>query len=148
MNYDELERLVGLRNSGALTEAEFNQQKAIVIASSEHAGRPAADPETAIFGEQEPDDHMISAANQNINDGSLMRVSGILLILIGVLIDLVAFSMTTTASFSDTLNIGLLNDQSNLIVAGTLMAVCGTILLSAGSIIREMNASRIFNSIL
>lgn len=142
MNYDELERLVGLRNSGALTEAEFNEQKAILIGSSQKSGKPFADPETALFSEHGQDNQQILTGAQNTNDGSSMRLSGVLLMVFGTLIAWVAFSMRTTAILSETLNIGLLNDQNNLVIAGTQIAVCGTILFSVGCVIRELNASR------
>lgn len=37
---DELQKLVALRDAGALTEAEFQQQKARVMASDAGAGAP------------------------------------------------------------------------------------------------------------
>lgn len=75
------------------------------------------------------------------NNASPMRISGIVMMGLGLLFALAGFAMETTAEFSSTLNIGLLNDQSNRILFGGFTAVVGAILFAAGSIIRELRPS-------
>lgn len=76
---------------------------------------------------------------KNDNKGKLTKVAGGTLLCLGALIVLSGFAMTTTAEYSDTLNIGLLNDQSNRVISGGLMAVCGAIFFAAGLILEEMS---------
>lgn len=71
-------------------------------------------------------------------NGATMRMLGGALLGLGALFALIGFGMDTTAEYSSTLNIGLLNDQSNAITAGGFMAVCGAIFYAAGSVIREL----------
>ena len=47
-----------------------------------------------------------------------MKVVGFILITLGMLFMFAGMTMDTTANYSDTLNIGLLNDQTNRILIG------------------------------
>ncbi|WP_374540742.1 hypothetical protein [Sphingorhabdus sp.] len=72
---------------------------------------------------------------ESTSNGSTLRAAGGTLLALGLLLALAGFAMTTTAEYSDTLNIGLLNDQTNRILAGGFSAVCGAVLFAAGAII-------------
>lgn len=61
--------------------------------------------------------------------------TGIGLVIIGVLALLIGFGMSGSAEYSDTLNIGLLNDKSNLIMTGGFMSVCGVVFIATDMII-------------
>lgn len=69
-----------------------------------------------------------------------MKVIGIALSVLGCLIILIGYGMTTTAEYSNTLNIGLLNDKSNTVVTGGFVALSGAVLFSASQIIEALKA--------
>jgi len=64
-----------------------------------------------------------------------MKICGIILGLVGCLIMLIGYGMSGAAEYSDTLNIGLLNDKSNAVVAGGFVALSGAVIFSASQII-------------
>ena len=64
-----------------------------------------------------------------------MKEIGYLLGVVGALLMAYGIGSSGAAEYSDTLNIGLLNDKSNLVMAGGFLAVCGTILIAAASIV-------------
>ena len=71
-------------------------------------------------------------------EGSGMRLSAIVMLGLGGLVILIGLLMSGSHADSDVVNIGLLNTKSNLVVAGGLMSVCGSIFYTADQIIRTM----------
>ena len=68
------------------------------------------------------------------------------LLVLGMCIQFFGFTKRTTANeYSDTLNIGLLNDQNNLIIFGGFWFVSGIVLIAASriadAIIKDRNPS-------
>lgn len=63
-----------------------------------------------------------------------MKASGWLVALLGIVLLLVGFGKDTTAAFSDTLNIGLLNDKSNMIGVACTTLICGVLLVVGGTV--------------
>jgi hypothetical protein len=63
-----------------------------------------------------------------------MRIAGFCLCVLGVLFVLAGLMMPTTAGYSDTLNILLLNDQTNRILMGGFSFVGGVVLIAADAI--------------
>jgi len=64
-----------------------------------------------------------------------MKVVGLIAAGLGVLIVLLGYGMSGAAEYSDTLNMGLLNDKTNMVLAGGFMAVSGAILFAASQVI-------------
>lgn len=77
--------------------------------------------------------------------GSTMCTVGGALGAVGIFIIGSGFAMGTTAEFSQTLNIGLLNDQSNRIILGGFTALAGAVVFSAGAIIQALTGSTATN---
>lgn len=65
-----------------------------------------------------------------------MKTIGVTLLGFGVIVLLAGLLKSGAAEYSDTLNIGLLNDKTNLTLAGGFAAVVGAIFASA-SILAE-----------
>ena len=63
-----------------------------------------------------------------------MKITGFGLCGLGVVLVLAGLMMQTTAEYSDTLNIGLLNDQTNRVLMGGFSFVGGIVLIAAASI--------------
>ncbi|MFZ1744139.1 MAG: hypothetical protein WAT93_14905 [Pontixanthobacter sp.] len=61
-----------------------------------------------------------------------------LLIIFSLLVIILAFNSKTTAPLSDTLNIGLLQDQLMLMNFGIGLLICGVLLVGFGGVIARM----------
>jgi len=71
--------------------------------------------------------------------GKIMTVTGYIVLGLGVLLMMAAFGARTTAEFSDTLNIGLLNDKSNSIAVACTALICGVLFIVGGSIVSTLD---------
>ena len=67
-----------------------------------------------------------------------MNIIGFLFILIGSVVIWLGISMSGAASYSDTLNIGLLNSKSNTVICGCFLFLSGIVLMVGDRIINEL----------
>jgi hypothetical protein len=70
-----------------------------------------------------------------------MKAIGLGVLAIGVLIVLVALTKSGAAEYSDTLNIGLLNDKTNMTLAGGFTGVVGAIFAATGAVVERLGVS-------
>lgn len=68
-----------------------------------------------------------------------MMGAGWIGLIIGILLMSWGFFMESTVGYSGTLNIGLLNDKSNLVMIGGFLTVSGTICIVVSELIEKMD---------
>lgn len=70
-----------------------------------------------------------------------MKKIGLCVLAIGVVILLFGVLKSGAAEYSNTLNIGLLNDKTNLTLAGGFTAIIGAIFAAAGTVLEQLQAA-------
>jgi hypothetical protein len=66
---------------------------------------------------------------------------GLALVCFGLLVTAFGFFSSAAPSYSDTLNIGLLNDKTNTVLVGGFMFSSGIVCLAVGSALRQILAA-------
>lgn len=69
-----------------------------------------------------------------------MKRIGLCVLTVGALIVLLGLFKSGAAEYSDTLNMGLLNDKTNLTLTGGFTSVVGAIFAAAGIVADKLNA--------
>jgi hypothetical protein len=82
-----------------------------------------------------------SAVMQDHSVGWLSPI-GWVLVIIGLLMVLYGLFASGAPQYSETLNIGLLNDKTNMVIAGGFSFTSGSILLAVGAILKEVGDAR------
>lgn len=84
----------------------------------------------------------LSGAEPDINTddavGQAFVLIGYCLLFLGAMVLLGGLMKSGAPEYSDTLNIGLLNDKTNLVLAGGFLSVCGAIFASSGMVIQRL----------
>ena len=83
--------------------------------------------------------------NATPKERTRMRNTGFGLLALGAAIMLFGLLKSGAAEYSDTLNIGLLNDKTNLVMFGGFTSVVGAIFASVGQFRSELGRTEVIN---
>lgn len=70
-----------------------------------------------------------------------MKIVGYVLLAIGGVILIAGLAMSGAAEYSDTLNVGLLNTKTNLVLAGGFTAVVGAVFTAVAFVLQAIGLS-------
>lgn len=81
-----------------------------------------------------------------------MKIGGGLILAIGAVLTFVSFVFETSVpsslfeeNSSRTMNIGLMQDQQNILITGLCLVLCGIILIVGGSLVEQLESIKISN---
>ncbi|WP_148649442.1 hypothetical protein [Novosphingobium barchaimii] len=67
---------------------------------------------------------------------AFFKIAGIAALATGFVVEVYALLKSGAAEYSETLNIGLLNDKTNLMMMGGSLAIVGAIFIAVGALLR------------